>query len=147
MPVTPAPTGESDEILQRETVTTPPDYLFYRILKWRETCQPADGMPVLTTEMSVAILLFFNLLPVIVFYQPNRIGLPVPAAGLLSIFVLLAIVHLIWVRTGRYLRIKAIFSKETSVQSASRLRLIFVYLLLSIAWLVVSTVHLAIRLK
>jgi hypothetical protein len=111
-----------------------PDYFFFRVLQWRETCNPRDLTPLLTTTLLVSSVFDMNVLTVVFGLQPI-IGPWVsygPPLYLLVGVLVFGVVHLLWVNNDRYAPLAAMFSDETASQRKLRTGLLYGYVVLSV---------------
>jgi hypothetical protein len=117
----------------------PADYFFYRILKWRETREPVDRMPLLTTKAVVALTFFCNILAIMYGLSPFTPPLPLsaPTFSFALGAIIFSAVHLGWVTTGRYRTLDKKFAAENQTQRTMRTRLLYGYVVLSILTLLV----------
>lgn len=115
-------------------MTTPADYFFYRVLQWRETSEPTDRMPLLTTKLVVSLTYYCNTLAIL--YCLRRFLRPLPlAAPVFSLVlggIIISAVHFTWVSSGRYRTLGKKFAAESASQRTKRTRILYGYVVLSI---------------
>jgi hypothetical protein len=122
-------------------MTNPADYFFYRVFQWRLTCTPPDRMPLLTTKMALSIICFFNLLAILPWIKTSLElphSIPIPALGILTVFVILGAVHFIWITSGRYRTLDEKFANETTSQRKRRTWMLYAYVALTICSAIIS---------
>ena len=119
----------------------PADYLFYRVLQWRLTQKHVDRMPLLTTQMAMAVILYFHLLTILPWIPiAKSLVHPSPALGLIAILAVLGVVHLMWITSGRYRTLDAKFADESPSQRMRRTWMIYAYLTVTLFALMLSLI-------